>query len=148
MVETLSGLLLFLSAFNGVPTAAVAAQAAPLVPVSDNPITLEQYVRGFFADNPVLADIARCESRFRQFDAHGVLRGEYDRGDVGVMQINERYHDERAKKLGFDIKTLDGNLAYAKWLYDKEGLAPWKSSGKCWKEAQTLAIARDAVVKN
>ncbi|MDP3661465.1 MAG: hypothetical protein Q8R17_01255 [bacterium] len=147
MVETLSGLLFFLSAFYGNTEISVAAPA-PLTPVADNPITLEQYVRDYFADNPVLSEIAKCESRFRHFDRNGVLRGDYDRNDVGVMQINERYHAERAQKLGFDIKTLEDNLSYAKWLYEKEGLKPWASSGKCWKGAQTLAVAKNTNQKN
>lgn len=146
MIETLSGLLIFLSIFTTTPSTQI-AEAIPLMPVADNPITLEQYVRGFFADNPVLAEVAKCESRFRHYDTHGVLRGDYNQNDIGVMQINERYHNERAKKLGFDIKTLEGNLSYAEWLYEKEGLQPWASSGKCWKAGATLAVA-NGIVKN
>ncbi|TSC83820.1 MAG: hypothetical protein G01um101417_387 [Parcubacteria group bacterium Gr01-1014_17] len=147
MIETLGGLLFFLSVFYG-NTEISSAAPTPIVPVADNPITLEQYVRDYFADNAVLAEVAKCESRFRHFDAYGVLRGDYDRNDVGVMQINERYHSPRAERNGFDIKTLEGNLGYAKWLYDKEGLQPWASSGKCWKGAQTLAVVKDANQKN
>lgn len=146
MIETLSGLLVFLSVFTTTPTTS-GVEAIPLMPVADNPITLETYVRDYFADNPVLAEVAKCESRFRHYDTHGVLRGDYDRNDVGVMQINERYHAERAKKLGFDIKTLEGNLSYAQWLYEKEGLQPWASSGKCWKVGATLAVA-NVIQKN
>ena len=112
----------------------------PVMPVADQPITLEVFVRDYFADNPVLAEIAKCESHFRHFDAYGILRGDKDQNDVGVMQINERYHAERAQKNGFDIKSLAGNLGYARWLYEKEGLKPWKSSGACWKQAETLAL--------
>jgi hypothetical protein len=147
MVETLGGLLFFLSVFYG-NTEISSATPALVLPVADNPITLERYVRDYFADNAFLAEVAKCASRFRHFGANGVLRGDYDLKDVGVMQINERYPAERAQKLGFDIKTLEGNLGYAKWLYGKEGLQPWASSGKCWKGAQTLAIAKDAKQKN
>lgn len=146
MIEILNGLLLFLSVFNASP-AIVATEVAPMVPVANNPITLEEYVRGYFADNPALAEVAKCESRFRHFDSRGVLRGDYNYNDVGVMQINELYHAERAKKLGWDIKTLEGNLSYAKWLYEKEGLQPWASSGKCWKAGATLAVAQSQNAK-
>lgn len=147
MIETLGGLLIFLSAFSG-STVVATEIATPIISVADNPITLETYVRDYFADNPVLAEIAKCESRFRHYDAYGILRGDYDRNDIGVMQINERYHAERAKKLGFDIKTLEGNLGYAKWLYEKEGLQPWASSGRCWKAGATFATAKNVIAKN
>ena len=144
-IEIMSGIMLLFSSWNA---AAIADKPVePVMPVADHPITLEVFVRDYFADNPVLAEIAKCESHFRHFDAYGILRGDKDQNDVGVMQINERYHAERAKKNGFDIKTLEGNLGYARWLYEKEGLKPWKSSGACWKQAETLAL-NAAPVKN
>lgn len=79
-----------------------------------------------------LIDVARCESTFRQFNDDGtVLRGVKDKRDVGVMQINEYYNGDEAKRLGFDIYTLDGNVGYAKYLYGKRGLKPWKASWNC-----------------
>jgi len=95
--------------------------------------TVAQFARTYFADIPIMVDIARCESRFRQFDADGnVLRGKVNTGDIGLMQINEGYHAETAEKLGIDINTIEGNAAYARWLYDREGTDPWVSSSKCW----------------
>lgn len=100
----------------------------------DQPMTLEDHVRDYFKDSPEMAEIARCESHFRHFLPNGkVIRGKVNRFDIGLMQINELYHAEKATKLGYDIYTLEGNLAYAKWLYDEEGLLPWSSSSKCWK---------------
>ncbi|MFZ2038787.1 MAG: hypothetical protein WAV11_02525 [Minisyncoccia bacterium] len=108
----------------------------------NNPISFEQYVREYYADQPILAEIAKCESTFRHFMSNGeVLRGIVNNGDVGVMQINERYHKDTATKLGFDLETIDGNLAYAKWLYDKEGTYPWISSSPCWNDKVTSSIA-------
>ena len=138
MIEIMNGLLIFLSVFGTAPSAT--SEVAPLLTVANQPITLEEYVRDYFADNPALAEVAKCESRFRHFDARGVLRGEVDRNDVGVMQINERYHEPRAEKLGFDLKTLEGNLGYAKWLYDKEGLQPWASSANAGRRALPLRL--------
>jgi hypothetical protein len=113
--------------------------------VIPRPITLEDYVREYFRDNPVLAEIARCESQNRQFGKSGkVIRGKTNPEDVGIMQINEKYQAERAEKLGFDIYTLEGNMAYAKWLYEKEGVKPWLSSSGCWSAAaQKLAANID-----
>jgi len=98
-------------------------------------MTIEQYVRDYFSDAPVMAEIAKCESRFRQYDENGeVLRGEKNSLDRGVMQINEYYHNESSEKLGYDIMTLEGNTAYARHLFEKYGVQPWISSSKCWKK--------------
>ena len=97
------------------------------------PITIETYVRNYFSDTPILAEVARCESAFRQFDSKGnPIRGIENASDVGMMQINEYYHGERAEKLGHDLDTLEGNLAFAKFLYKKQGTAPWSASRPCW----------------
>lgn len=113
-----------------------------LLPQSVFPMTLEEYVRGYFKDEPILAEIARCESHFRHFNGDGVIRGDRNEKDVGLMQINELYHENRAKKLGFDIHTLEGNLGYAKWLYERYGTDPWLSSARCWSKLEKLAVAR------
>lgn len=99
----------------------------------EKPITLEAYVREYFKETPILAEISRCESNFRQVDSRGeVLRGRVNKSDLGLMQVNEYYHGEKAEDLGFDLTTINGNLAYAKYLYDKEGTRPWNASKKCW----------------
>ncbi len=95
--------------------------------------TLEHYVREHYSDTPVLAEIARCESGFVHFtDSGKILRGRVDNNDVGLMQINERFHLAAAKKLGYDIYSIEGNMAYAKYIYEKDGAAPWYASSKCW----------------
>jgi len=110
-------------------------------------ITVEEYVRNYFSDIPIMVEIAKCESRFRQYNKDGdILRGEENRLDRGVMQINEYYHIEDSEKLGYDIYTLEGNTAYARFLFEKYGVKPWKSSAPCWgrtvaySEYQELAI--------
>ncbi len=100
----------------------------------------EAAVRKYFKDTPVLVQIARCESHFRHVLSDGsVLRGVRDSADLGVMQINTRYHGARAQKLGFDLHAFADNLAYARDLYEREGTNPWKSSAPCW--SRTLAQA-------
>lgn len=97
---------------------------------------VSQYVKEYFSDTPILAEVARCESTFRQLSLNGdVLRGNVNANDVGVMQINEKYHSKQAVELGHDIYSLNGNLTYARYLYEKEGLKPWYSSSKCWKQS-------------
>ena len=97
------------------------------------PQTMEELVRNYYSDMPILVEVARCESQFRHFGKNGeVIRGIANAKDVGVMQINERYHSDKSETLGMDIYSLDGNLEYAKYLYEKEGTKPWRSSAKCW----------------
>lgn len=109
--------------------------------INNNPITFEQYVREYFKNKPILAEIARCESTFRQYNSSGeVIKGKVNKSDVGVMQINKYYHLDQAEKLGYDLHTIEGNMSYAEWLYAKEGTKPWNSSSKCWgKYAKTTA---------
>lgn len=86
----------------------------------------EAQIRAFFKDDPAMIDIARCESGLRQHTASGnVLRGGAGQAMIGVFQLHERYHREPALALGFDIDTLEGNMAYAKVLREQEGLQPW-----------------------
>ncbi len=100
---------------------------------------IEEYLKIHFADTPILVDIAKCESMFRQFDKNGqVLRGKVDNADVGLMQINERYHLETAEEMGIDIYTVDGNIEYAKYLYSKFGSKPWNASAPCWNHALAM----------
>lgn len=84
----------------------------------------EARVRKYFADLPIMIDIAKCESGFRQFNDDGTVllgHGLY----LGVFQIAEKIHADFAKSIGMDIYTLDGNLAYARRLYNNEGTHPW-----------------------
>lgn len=101
---------------------------------------VEKYVREQYKGDPILVDIARCESTFRQFDTTGhVIRGKVNSADVGVMQINEKYHADKAVELGLNIYTIEGNVAYAKYLYERDGAQPWISSSKCWSKSTILA---------
>lgn len=102
---------------------------------------IEKYVKNYFEDLPVLAEIAKCESSFRHLGDEGnIIRGMKNKKDVGVMQINEKYHLEQSQRLGFDIYSLEGNLSYALYLYEKEGARPWLASSHCWSGNQELAI--------
>jgi hypothetical protein len=96
-------------------------------------VDVQKAVRNYFSDIPVLAEIARCESTYRHFSTNGeVLRGSSNSKDVGVMQINERYHSSRARSLGIDLYSLEGNMKYARLLYKEQGSQPWKASASCW----------------
>ncbi len=136
------GLALALSSFGISATQASVITSVQPMPQAQ---TVQQYVENYFGDIPIMVDIAHCESRFRQYGSDGsVFRGEVNHEDIGVMQINEHYHLNTAQKMGLDIYTIQGNVAYARYLYDKEGTAPWASSQACWgktQDAQNLALA-------
>lgn len=118
----------------------VSASSTPTVLVA---ATTEDIVRSTFKDTPTLIAIANCESHFRHVDKDGqILRGVANSDDIGVMQINEIYHLEKAKKLGLDIYSLDGNMKYAQYLFDKEGGAPWNASKKCWAPIVKAQLAK------
>ncbi len=123
------------------------AQPKEIKSVDYMPITdsahVKEFVADYFADTPILAKIASCESHNRQYNSKGdVLRGEKNRFDVGVMQINELYHLEDAQELGINIYTIDGNVAFARHLYEKFGAKPWMSSSGCWARTSGSEIAR------
>jgi hypothetical protein len=107
-------------------------------------MTVEEYVKNYFSDIPIMVEIAKCESRFRQNDSDGdVLRGEKNILDRGVMQINEYYHNDNSEKLGFDIMTLEGNTSYARHLFEKYGVKPWMSSSRCWAKTAAYSEYKD-----
>ncbi len=150
MIELAAGIIMAVSGLTnttGVPEALdtiIKESQVKKVAVEDEmhsePSTLEAYVREHFAKTPVMAEIARCESHFRHLDKNGkILRGTMTPEDVGVMQINEFFHAETAKKLGFDLHDIDGNMAFAQYLYDKSGTQPWSASKSCWSKTSNLA---------
>lgn len=102
---------------------------------------VKRITKEYFKDTPILAEIARCESTYRHFVGDTVLRGKVNGADVGVMQINEKYHLARSQKLGIDIHTLKGNLEYGALLYKEQGSQPWSASRPCWGASEaTLAV--------
>jgi len=84
---------------------------------------------------PVFEKIAFCESSNSHFDEDGnVKRGEINKYDIGKYQINAKYWQELADKLGHDLHTEEGNEAMALELYKRYGTDPWNSSKKCWSK--------------
>lgn len=90
---------------------------------------------------PALLPVCSCESSYegnstsipRQFDRDGSVRyGRANPSDVGMCQINSQYHEKDAVRMGMDIRTEEGNVAFANHLYDTQGLAPWSWSKSCW----------------
>ncbi len=93
---------------------------------------VEARVREYFKDIPVMIPIAKCESGFRQFDSNQQPLHGGTGTMIGVFQIGEEYHRTTAQSLGLNIDTLSGNMAYARYLYERDGTDPWLSSFQCW----------------
>lgn len=108
-------------------------------PMTDSE-NVEKFVKDYFADIPNLSRIAFCESTYRHYDKYGhVLKGKVDSRDVGVMQINLYYHAETAEKLGLDLYDIDDNVAYARYLYERDSSKPWNASKHCWDKPSQIA---------
>lgn len=113
--------------------------------IQDVPVEAELRISERLDQYPVLWSIAACESNLRQFrDDGAVLTGHVDPDDTGFFQINRRYHQNAADRLGFNIDTLEGNVSYGIWLYERQGTQPWTASEHCWRDldhsSRTLTI--------
>lgn len=84
-------------------------------------------------DKGLALKIAFCESTYRQFDNDGKpLRGVHNKDDVGVFQINEKFHLAKSQELGYDIYSTEGNIDYAVWVLKHQGSKAWVWSRPCW----------------
>lgn len=99
--------------------------------------SLKSIIESEFPDSPVIVDIASCESRLKQFNSDGSVRlGRANPHDIGLFQINETYHRAEAEKLGIDIDTLKGNIAFAKILHKRNGTRDWNWSKFMWEKGE------------
>lgn len=113
------------------PAPIVMAKATTKAPSITDMITAKAHEAGVNANTAL--KIAYCESTYRQFTEDGnVLRGEHNKADVGIFQINEEYHLAKSQSLGYDIYSTTGNIDYAIWLMQHEGTRHWHWSQPCW----------------
>lgn len=120
----------FLSATVGVTGTVGEIQPVPFIPIAIAEAPIED---DGFIGYPTLRRICTCESGLTHYTKDGaVLKGTINNRDIGICQINEYYHEKEIKFLGIDIYTRDGNIEFAKHLYNKQGTAPWVWSKKCW----------------
>ena len=114
-------LIISLAWFSSVVSPALALS----MPIGINKGVAEQ-VFSTFADAPAMVAIARCESGIRQYSGNGMPLGGGSSGlYIGIFQISSG-HSSEAESMGMDIYTAEGNIAYAKYLYQKYGTVPWK----------------------
>lgn len=118
--------------------AAVVAYNMPQRVYAEVPVEVKVGIK--FDDIPMLQRICNAEVtgnpnvKSHQFNRDGsVVRGKIDKSDIGYCQINERYNNDEARRLGYDIYTEEGNKAFAVYLFLNRGVQPWKASYEMWK---------------
>lgn len=110
--------------------------------------TEEQALADEFPDAPIMQTVAKCESGAHQFLPNGKVVTNPKTSDYGVLQINQS-HIKEAKSMGLDVSTLEGNIEYARILYDRSGLRDWLSSSNCWSAATgTVDIGHYSSIEN
>lgn len=89
--------------------------------------------------HPELVPICTCESgqgtgkpQHFNIQTGEVLRGVVNPQDIGMCQINLKYHQAAAERMGLDVFKEEDNIAYANWLFEQEGSTPWNWSKPCW----------------
>lgn len=89
-----------------------------------------QEIKNTFPDAPIMVEVAKCESRFKQY-AYNPTNNSHD---GGIFQISKKYHGEEMNELGVDQYDIQENIQFARKLYEREGLKPWNASKKCWSK--------------
>lgn len=77
----------------------------------------------------ILKAIIACESSNR----HVIGRLAKIGIDIGKCQINTYWHEERAAEMGLDLYDPEDNMEYCLYLFESEGVKPWRSSQVCWR---------------
>jgi hypothetical protein len=76
-----------------------------------------------------MVEIVGCESQYKFKQPQPKNKnGTYDHG---LFQINDSWNN-RAKKMGIDLDTIQGQFEFAKYLKEQNGLKDWNSSRHCW----------------
>jgi hypothetical protein len=84
---------------------------------------------------PMLTKICNAESGGKQFNKDGsVLRGRVNPSDIGFCQLNEPIWNDKARKMGLDIYTEQGNKDMALYIFSNYGTDPWNSSKVMWSK--------------
>lgn len=108
-----------------------------VIPESDTWISEEgrQVVEERFGEGHPLVAVAQCESGFKQFKSDGTLLENPDpkSSAAGVFQTLLITHGPKARSMGMDLETWEGNMDFAEYLYEINGLKDWKESKPCWK---------------
>lgn len=87
--------------------------------------SIETKLQEVFKDAPVMIEVAKCETGMKQFRSNGEVVKDPTNSYVGIFQIDEQAHFMKAWEFGFNLYTIDGNISYARKLYEANGTRPW-----------------------
>ena len=96
-------------------------KAPPMASLDGQSKAIEIIRRTWRKDWKVGVAIAKCESGLR---AEATNDNKNSTRDFGYFQVNSVHK--------IDASDPVANAAFAKILYDEQGLNPWNSSKKCW----------------
>jgi hypothetical protein len=105
--------------------------------IDGNNEAITAIIQRYFPENhQILTKIAFCESSFNVNAVNkNIKNGEVWSRDWGLFQINDHYHLDNANKMGLNILSAEGNVKYARYLYDsvaENKLRFWEASRPCW----------------
>lgn len=86
-------------------------------------------ISAVFGAHSIMHRVFYCESGGRQYYDNGELIVSPTH-DFGIAQISW-IHEEEATRLGYDIMTPVGNVLFAKYLYNRNGINDWYASNGC-----------------
>jgi hypothetical protein len=99
---------------------------------SSEPTAIIRTIRDVFPDEPRMVAVARCESGLVHRENGRLIRNRDGSSAEGVFQVLMRVHLPQMRKMALNPDRLDHYLAYVRYLYDQQGLTPWRSSRPCW----------------
>lgn len=90
---------------------------------------IKQLIRETFPEESARAvRVAECESQLDP-DAINPTNGSFD---GGIFQISLKYHGDELAERGLDRFDIEGNVAFARILYNRNGWQDWSASKHCW----------------
>ena len=63
--------------------------------------------------------------------------------DIGIGQINEKYHGKEMKKAGLNIRDETDNLVYSFYLMGRNNLRDYSASKSCWAKQSIVKANTD-----
>lgn len=112
-------------------------EVPPGVRLSAESLDLARQIKAVFADAPIMVRVAMCESGLVHRENGELLRNKNGSSARGAFQVMMSYHGPKMKKMGLDPRRTDEYLAYVRFLYDQQKLAPWSESKRCWSKPVT-----------
>ena len=93
---------------------------------------IRRYSNAFGFNYTTVASIIWCESRFNE-NVIGLNKknGKVWSKDIGLMQINNIFHQKIAINMGYDIYNPEEGLIYGLFLLKTEGIKHWSASAQC-----------------